>query len=73
MANDDQYANQGFENLIYNEDANVSYACPRWAPVLGFAGIAASVVLASKSIVSLPSTTTTNADQLHYQIRHHFC
>ncbi|KAL7569331.1 hypothetical protein ACA910_016873 [Epithemia clementina (nom. ined.)] len=47
MADDDQNAANNFQNLLYNEDANTSYACPSWAPVLGFAGIAASVVLAN--------------------------
>lgn len=42
MADDDnQYAQ------YYNE-GNLSYACPSWAPVLGFMGIAASVALSSE-------------------------
>lgn len=44
MGDEAQNADQ---NLIYNDDGNVSYACPSWAPVLGFSGIAASVVLAN--------------------------
>ena len=47
MADDDnQYAQ------YYNE-GNLSYACPSWAPVLGFMGIAASVTLSSEFVVVL--------------------
>lgn len=31
----------------YNEE-NISYACTRWAPGVGFAGIVCAVVFASK-------------------------
>ena len=32
----------------YNLDLNTSSLCPKWAPVLGFTGIVAAVVLASE-------------------------
>ena len=35
-------------NGNYYNEGNMSYACAAWAPMLGFAGIAASVVFASK-------------------------
>ena len=35
----------------YNEE-NISYACPSWAPTLGFVGIASAVVFASKLVSS---------------------
>lgn len=34
-------------DYIYNENANLSYVCPSWAPVLGYGGIVASVVFAN--------------------------
>lgn len=34
----------------YWDEANVSYACPSWAPTVGFVGIASAVVLASKLV-----------------------
>mmetsp|Transcript_18408 Transcript_18408/g.23683 ORF Transcript_18408/g.23683 Transcript_18408/m.23683 type:complete len:207 (+) Transcript_18408:150-770(+) len=37
----------GDEDYIYNDDSNISYLCPSWAPVLGFAGIVCSVVFAN--------------------------
>jgi len=37
----------GDNNNYYNE-GNMSYVCTAWAPILGFGGIAASVVFASK-------------------------
>lgn len=33
----------------YYYPGNVSYVCTSWAPILGFMGIACSVVFASKS------------------------
>ena len=33
----------------YWDEANTSYACPAWAPTIGFVGISAAVVFASKS------------------------
>lgn len=33
------------------DDANFSYTCPHWAPVLGFAGISSAVVFASKFLL----------------------
>lgn len=41
MADDDNQYSQ-----YYNE-GNLSYACPSWAPILGFMGIAASVALSN--------------------------
>ena len=32
----------------YYEEGNLSYACPSWAPTVGFIGIASAVVFASK-------------------------
>lgn len=40
--------NQNFGNNYY-QLAEASYVCSAWAPILGFAGIACSVVFASKS------------------------
>jgi len=40
--------NNNNNNNYYNE-GNMSYVCSAWAPVLGFTGIACSVVFASKS------------------------
>ena len=37
-------------NSNYFIQENVSYACTSWAPVVGFAGIAAAVVFASKFV-----------------------
>jgi len=31
----------------YYNDANISYSCPSWAPMLGFAGCASAVILAN--------------------------
>ncbi|GAX18455.1 hypothetical protein FisN_2Hh110 [Fistulifera solaris] len=41
MAEQNYYENNGLN------DANFSYTCPHWAPVLGFAGIASAVVFAN--------------------------
>jgi hypothetical protein len=46
MADDDQ---QG--NAAYSDISNISYPCTAWAPILGFSGIAAAVVFASKLTV----------------------
>jgi hypothetical protein len=40
MANNEDY---------YYDDLNSYSLCPKWAPVLGFGGIVAAVVFASKS------------------------
>lgn len=40
--------NRLLSNDNYYIQENVSYACTSWAPVAGFAGIAAAVVFASK-------------------------
>jgi len=32
----------------YYEEGNISYACPSWAPIVGFTGIAFAVVAASE-------------------------
>ena len=34
----------------YYNDSNESYACPSWAPTVGFIGIACAVCFASKYI-----------------------
>lgn len=43
------------DNNVYEEYdfMNLSYACPSWAPVLGFTGITAAVVFASTFLVSV--------------------
>jgi hypothetical protein len=41
-------AQQEFNNYYYEQDANMSYTCPSWAPMIGFIGIACAVVFASK-------------------------
>lgn len=55
MADDDQYQYNygGWQaNSGDDEDMNMSYACTRWAPGVGFAGITFAVVFASKFIKS---------------------
>jgi hypothetical protein len=32
----------------YGDDSNMSSACPSWAPIVGFIGIACAVVFASE-------------------------
>lgn len=39
----------------YYDEGNVSHTCPSWAPTVGFVGIAAAVVFASKFVRSLLS------------------
>jgi hypothetical protein len=34
----------------YYDEGNLSYACPSWAPTVGFVGIASAVVFASKFV-----------------------
>jgi hypothetical protein len=48
MADDDQQEQYDYNNMD-NVDLNLSYACTSWSPVVGFAGVAAAVVFASKS------------------------
>ena len=37
----------------YYNDSNESYACPSWAPTVGFIGIACAVCFASKYLGSV--------------------
>lgn len=39
----------GDEQGYYYDDLNNYSLCPKWAPVLGFGGVVAAVVFASKS------------------------
>jgi hypothetical protein len=48
MADDDQAAQQQQNDGAYYNEGNLSVVCPGWAPALGFTGIAAAVVFASK-------------------------
>jgi hypothetical protein len=43
-----QQAEEEFNNFYYEQDLNMSYTCPSWAPIVGFTGIACAVVFASK-------------------------
>ena len=45
FANDHTLQTMGDE---YDYEANTSYACASWAPIVGYTGIVSAVVLASK-------------------------
>jgi len=43
----EQNAANGGQNY-YGDELNASVACPSWAPIVGFTGIACAVVFASE-------------------------
>ena len=49
----------------YYNEANLSYACPSWAPTVGFIGIASAVVFASKLEID---SFVVEGDKEHWNI-----
>ena len=43
-----RYLEDGAANGYSYDDLNASVACPSWAPIVGFTGIACAVVFASE-------------------------
>lgn len=50
----------------YYNEANLSYACPSWAPTVGFIGIASAVVFASKLEILIHSWLREGKRALDY-------